>query len=432
VSPAPDETDTPLPAAAGARLIRILGEGVPLAQEFLAQWLAAAAERGGHVPPAALPGLLDAGRRNSIIRPDLARVAGRRGAWLAGRRADWRWLREEASAAGSWETGSSGERLGLLTSLRETDPARGRELLESTWRQDSSEDRARFVAILGIGLSTDDDPFLETALDDRRKEVRESALELLRRLPGSSLGARMAERARAAVRFEHPGRLVVTPPTELNAELRRDGVAATPARGLGVSAWLLEEVLAGTPLATWADPATMLRLARHNDWETALLHGWAKAAVAQDDAAWATVLLTEASAALRESVRWDLHLVLPPDELGRLAADALRREDPMAHRLLAIHPGRWPEELSVAVLETIAHRARNDRHTWQLGELCRAAALAMPPAYADLVARLALQLDQEPAASTRARPVADLARALAFRQDMFAELGFPPSTKESK
>jgi hypothetical protein len=432
VSPAPDETDTPLPAAAGARLVRILGEGVPLAQELLAQWLAAAAERGGYVPPAALPGLLDAGRRNSIIRPDLARVAGRRGAWLAGRRADWRWLREEASAAGSWETGSSGERLGLLTSLRETDPARGRELLESTWRQDSSEDRARFVAILGIGLSTDDDPFLEAALDDRRKEVRESALELLRRLPGSSLGARMAERARAAVRFERPGRLSVTPPTELDAELRRDGVAATPARGLGVSAWLLEEVLAGTPLATWADPATMLRLARHNDWETALLHGWAKAAVAQDDAAWATVLLTEASAALRESVRWDLHLVLPPDALDRLAADALRREDPMAHRLLAIHPGRWAEELSVAVLETIAHRARNDRHTWQLGELCRAAALAMPPAYADLVARLALQLDQEPAASTRARPVADLARALAFRQDMFAELGFPPSTKESK
>lgn len=430
VSPAPAETDDPVPPAAGARLIRILGEGVPggaqLAQELLAQWLSAAAERGGHVPPVALPSLLDAGRRNSIVRPALARVAGKRGMWLAGRRADWRWLREEALVPGSaadWETGSAGERLGLLTALRETDPAHGRELLESTSQHESSEDRARFVAILGIGLTTDDDPFLESALDDRRKEVREAALELLRRLPGSSLGTRMAQRARAAVRFERPDRLVVSPPAELDAALRRDGVATTPARGLGVSAWLLEEVLAGTPLGTWADPATMLRLARRNDWETALLHGWAKAAVAQDDAAWASVLLGEASAALRESVRWDLHLVLPPDELGRLAADALRREDGIAHRLLAIHPGGWSEELSVVVLETIAHRARTDRHTWQLSELCRAAALAMPPAYADTVARLALQLDQEPAAATRARPVADLARALAFRQDMFAELG---------
>ena len=133
-------------------------------------------------------------------------------------------------------------------------------------------------------------------------------------------------------------------------------------------------------------------------------------------------LLGAASGALRESVRWDLHLVLPPDELGRLAADALRREDAMAHRLLAIHPGQWPEELCVAVLETIAHRARTDRHSWQLGELCREAGLAMPPAYADLVGRLALQLDQEPADPSRVRPVADLARTLTFRQEMFDEL----------
>jgi hypothetical protein len=435
VAAAPDETDAPLPRAAGVRLARILGGSVPggaqLAQELLAQWLSAAADRGGHVPPVALPALLDAGRRNSIVRPALAQVVGRRGVWLAGRRADWRWLRDEAGPAAAmspadWETGTSGERLGLLTALRTTDPARGRELLENTWQHDSSEDRARFVTALGTGLSIDDDPFLEQALDDRRKEVREAALELLRRLPGASLGRRMAERARAAVRFERqapgPGRLIVTPPAGLDAALRRDGVAATPARGLGVSAWLLEEVLAGAPLDTWADPMTMLRLARRNDWETALLHGWAKAAVAQDNATWAGVLLTEASATLRESVRWDLHLVLPPDELGRLAADALRREDGMAHRLLAIHPGGWPEELSVAVLETIAHRARTDRHTWQLGELCRAAALAMPPTYADLVGRLALQLDQEPADSTRVRPVADLARTLAFRQDMLTEL----------
>ncbi|HET6483026.1 MAG TPA: DUF5691 domain-containing protein, partial [Actinoplanes sp.] len=325
-----------------------------------------------------------------------------------------------------WHTGSSGERLGHLTGLRRTDPAGARDLVESTWAEESSDDRARFIGALVTGLSTADDPFLEAALDDRRKEVREAALGLLRRLPGSQLRTRMAERARALVRRERrvasADRLVVTPPEELDAALRRDGVAATPARGIGVSAWLLEEIVAGTPLDTWSDPATMLRLARGNDWETPLLHGWAKAAVAEEDAVWAGALLSEASGALREAVRWDLHLVLPPDELGRLAADALRRDDGLANRLLAIHPGHWPEELSVAVLETIAHRARTDRHTWQLGELCRAAGLAMPPGYADLVARLALQLDQEPADSSRVRPIADLARTLTFRQEMFDEL----------
>ncbi|MBU2666456.1 SWIM zinc finger family protein [Actinoplanes bogorensis] len=429
----PAETDEPLPAPAGARLLRILAGAVPggaqLAQELLTQWLAAAAERGGHVPPAALPALLDAGRRNSIVRPALARVAGRRGVWLAGMRADWRWLRDEAPVSADlpdWHMGSSGERLGHLTQLRATDPAAGRELVLSTWAEESSDDRARFLGALATGLSAADDPFLEQALDDRRKEVREAALELLRRLPGSQLQTRMTQRALSLVRRERrligSDRLIVTPPEELDAGLRRDGVASTPARGIGVSAWLLEEIVAATPLDTWSEPAAMLRMARGTDWETPLLHGWAKAAVVQEDAAWAGALLAGSAEALRESVRWDLHLVLPPDELGRLAADALRRDDALANRLLAIHPGHWPEELSVAVLETIAHRARTDRHSWQLGELCREAGLAMPPGYADLVGRLALQLDQEPADPSRVRPVAELARTLTFRQEMLDEL----------
>ena len=422
---APTETTPPLPAAAGARLIRILGDGVPggaqIAHELLSQWLEAAAAKGGHVPPVVLPALLDAGRRNSLIRPALAQVAGRRGGWLAGMRGDWRWLRDESVPSAAWETGTIGERLGYFAELRRADPAAARELLAASFAQESSADRARFVAALATGLSVADDPFLEAALDDRRKEVREAALDLLRGLPGSSLSRRMRERAAAAVRLDPRGWLLVTPPDDLDTTMRRDGIAATPARGLGVSAWLLEETLAGAPLDTWADPATMLRLAHGNDWESALLHGWAKAAVAQQHPAWATALIDEAAGALRESVRWDLHLVIPPDDLGRLAADALRREDGMAHRLLAIHPGRWPDELSTAVLETIAHRARTDRHTWQLGELCRSAALAMPPAWAGLVGRLAVQLDQEPSDQSRVRPVAELARTLTFRHEMLQE-----------
>jgi hypothetical protein len=46
----------------------------------------------------------------------------------------------------------------------------------------------------------------------------------------------------------------------------------------------------------------------------------------------------------------------------------------------------------------------------------------MPPAYGDLVGRLALQLDQEPADQSRVRPVADLARSLTFRREMLEEL----------
>jgi len=445
VPAAPAETDRPLPAAAGARLLRILSEGgapggAQTTADLLAQWLGAAARRGGFVPPEALPALLDAGRRNGAIRPALGRVAGRRGAWLAGLRTDWRWLLDEAPGGAAlddpavWETGSTGERLAYLTRLRGTDAGAARALLEGTWATEAPEERSRFVTALATGLSQDDDAFLESALDDRRKEVRDAALELVRRLPGSALSARMTERALAAVRLERrsfgPDRLLVEPPQTIDPALRRDGVGAAPTRGTGIGAWLLEEVVAGTPLKVWTEafgraPADAVDLARGHDWETPLLHGWAKAAIVHGDPGWAQALLAADShrgaAGLREALRWDLHLILPPAELGRLAADALRREDHVAHRLLAVHPGHWPDELAVAVTETIAHRARTDRHSWQLGELCRAAAMAMPTSYAATIERLATQLDQEPADLSRVRPVAELARTLTFRHEMLQE-----------
>ncbi|KUL32663.1 SWIM zinc finger family protein [Actinoplanes awajinensis] len=431
VPAAPVETAPGLPVAAGVRLARILRGGAPggahLEQELLAQWLAAAVARGGVVPPVLLPALLEAARRNTTVRADVARVAGRRGAWLAGQRADWRWLLDEAApvTVTDWTTATSAERLGHLTTLRRSAPARARQLVESTWDTESSDNRARFLGTFTNGLSLDDEELLERGLDDRRKEVRQAAVELLRQLPGAALGRRMRQRAHAAVRLElsDPPRLAVRPPGELDAALRRDGVAATPAHGTGTSAWLLEEVIAGAPLESWSElePSGYLALARGNDWAAPLLHGWAKAATAQNNPGWARALLAADAGMLREAVRWDLHLVLPPDVLARLAAQALRTEDGAAHRLLALHPGPWPEPLSVTVLETVVTRARNDRHTWQLGELCRAAALAMPPAYADLTGRLAAQLEPEVDPS-RVRPVADLARTLTFRAEMLDEL----------
>ncbi len=220
------------------------------------------------------------------------------------------------------------------------------------------------------------------------------------------------------------------PPGELDAGLRRDGVSATPARGIGAGAWLLEEIVAGTPLSAWTprfgrDAGAVIGLVRGHDWESPLRHGWARAAIAQRDTAWAGALVAGDARAdaggLREAVRWDLHLVLPPAELARIAADFLRREDHLAHRLLAVHQGDWPDELAVAVIETIARRARTDRHSWQLSELCRSAALAMPPRYAPHVARLADQLGHEPADPSRIRPVAELARTLTFRHEMHME-----------
>jgi hypothetical protein len=466
VPAAPAEVLRPVPPAAAARLHRVLGGaavpgGVQEHQDLLRVWLRAAAAFGGVAPPGPLPALLDVGRRDIGLRPVLAQVTGRRGQWLAAQRADWRYLLDEAPASAhaaepaaadgaattgseAWETGSGGERLAHLLRLRRTDPAAGRELLAGTFTGESADDRARFVAALATGLSEADDGFLDGVLDDRRKPVRDAALALLRRLPGSGLGRRMTARATACVQLDRRllgrDRLVVDPPQEADAALHRDGVPAKPPKGAGVRAWLLEEIVAATPLGTWTSglgrpPAAILKLADGDDWQIPLVRGWARAAIAQHDGAWATALVVLAEHAdvqlrtgrdragvLPEPLQWDLHLLLPPDELARLAAEALRQGSRRADRFLVIqHGGCWSDELGAAVLENIAHRARRERHPWELAELCRSAARGMPATQAPAARRLAHQLTGQGVDAALLRPVADLAATLTFRSELHQE-----------
>jgi len=444
IEAAPEEIAPQVPPAAGRRLALLLSDGgVPggteVALGLLGDWLSHAADLGYRVPPELLPALLDAGRRRTALRPALAAVAGRRGSWLAGRRTDWRYLLTEAAAdpdPQDWATGTPGQRLAYLTSLRGADPAAGLALLAETFDAEDPDDRARLLGALATGLSADDEPLLERALDDRRKEVRAVAADLLTVLPDSAMRRRMAERALACVRLDRRAlgrdRLTVTPPAECDAAMRRDGVQPKPPRGIGPQAWLLEEILARTPLDTWttafgrtADKVLDLPVA--DDWGPTLHKGLARAAVMQRDPAWVTRLADEMSRpanrdldAYDETLTAQLYEALPPDELARYAAQALGRDPIRAHRLIAMQIGPWSDELAVAVLDAIKVLAAGERHAWHIGELCRSAAPSMPVTFAARVAELAEAL--QTAETRQSLAVAQLAAALTFRREMYEEL----------
>jgi hypothetical protein len=442
IEPAPEESSPQVPAAAAHRLALLLSDGgVPggteVALGLLGDWLSHAADRGFRVPPELLPPLLDAGRRRSALRPALAAVAGRRGSWLAARRADWRYLLTEATAdpdPDDWATGTPGQRLAHLTAVRASDPAAGLALLTETFDAEDPDDRARLLGALATGLSLPDEPLLERALDDRRKEVRIVASDLLSALPGAALCQRMARRALACVRVERRDWLVVTPPAECDASMRRDGVQPRPPRGVGPQAWLLEEVVARAPLDTWTTafdrPADrVLAMPVADDWGPTFHKGLARAAIVQRDPAWVTGLADEMSRpvgkdldAYDEALTAQLYEALPPEELARYAARALGRDPIRAHRLIAMQTGHWPDDLAVAVLDAIKVLAAGERHAWHIGELCRSAAPSMPVSFAARAAALAEALH---AANPETRPaiaVAQLAAALTFRREMYEEL----------
>jgi hypothetical protein len=315
--------------AAGRRLARLLSGEHP---DLLTEWLTAVASRDLRIPPHLLPALLDRTRRGWPADPELPRLlavaGGPRVSWLAGLNPDWAFAAAPALAGDdTWRLGDAGQRRGYLASLLATDPDAARRLVRDGWGRAGPRDRVMFLSVLAGGLGPADEPLLEAALDDRAEEVRRWAAYLLARLPGSALGQRMGGRALRCVRLEYGTggpRLVIAPPAECDASMRRDGITPGPARGRGQPSdrtRLLLEAVARTPLRTWTDrfglTAAQVVALRSGDWAAILFTGWSQAAIAQRDHDWMAVLL-------RRAITGQLRTPAELEALRQLA----RRADP--------------------------------------------------------------------------------------------------------
>ncbi|HEX3623310.1 MAG TPA: DUF5691 domain-containing protein [Acidimicrobiales bacterium] len=346
------------PAAAARLDAMVTGRFRPV----LPEWLGLAAAAGVLVLPDRLPSLLDVATAHRDLRAATVEVIGERGRWLAGLRPAWAWAAGAGDAdadkdAATWVAGTSAARRLLLRRLRATSPGAARAVLESTWATETPDDRAAFVALLATGLSADDEPILEAALDDRRKEVRLAAAELLWRLPGSRLGRRMADRARPLVRIAGTPaqRIEAALPDEVDAAAARDGVVAKPPAGVGARAWWLHQLVAATPLSTWPDalghpPGRMVELAAGSETGRLVRRAWASAAVHQGDPAWAEALVDAewvAEPALLEA--------LPNDVAVRVAIDRVVGHGlaPAVLDLLDHCPPPWGPGLSAVVVEQV-------------------------------------------------------------------------------
>ncbi|MEV5738832.1 DUF5691 domain-containing protein [Microbispora rosea] len=399
--PAAAETMPLVPGAAADRLARMLaGEQGRL----LTEWLETAATRRVRVPAEMIPGLLDLGARDRSIRACLGAVTGVRGRWLAGLNPAWAYLLAEPAHVPPdevWELGTSGDRRAFLAALRRRDPAAARELLDRGWSAETPEDRAVFVTILADGLGMADEPFLEAALDDRRREVRQAAADILTRLPRSRLALRMTARARRLV-TGNGSRLRAEPPPHCDDAMERDGVRARPPAGMETRGWWLQQVVAHTPLSFWPDHLGMspdeIAAARIGDWQREVRMGWTRAAILQRDATWARALF-------EAEPLTDLLAVLPPEERSRRAAELVAGHpvDGQMVMMLGGVPRPWGHQLARAVLNKIVETTRTQ--PWNAGELIRLAGERFDPAMHEY-----------------AGEVPELAATLRFRFEMLKEL----------
>ncbi|WP_433081804.1 DUF5691 domain-containing protein [Dactylosporangium sp. CA-052675] len=455
--PAPDDSGIPLVAwAAAARAADLLAvdaagygtsNAVPVRDadgrlELLAEWLGAVHDR--RVPGELLPALLEVARRHRALRPLVAAAGGSRAAWLARQRPEWAFLDATAAdahdASGApaddaqgWELGSIGRRVGILTAVRRGGPEgeqRGRDMLADVWPTETPEDRAALLATFATGLSLADEPVLEGALDDRRKEVRIVGLDLLAMLPDSAYARRMIERTTACVRIAG-GRIQVVPPSACDKAMRRDGIVPRPPAGIGERAWWLEELLTRTPLRVWGEPEEFLALPVTDEWAAVLRRGLARAAAGQRDPRWATALTGRLTEEVAAGGRPDdrllleaLYDALPSDALAALAVGVLRRGLAGAaavgvEHVLELCPRPWPEPLAEAVFGALDDLGGRRSAGWRLAGLCELAALRLPADTAARATRMAAALPSDDPMSSIVGRFADTLR---FRHDMLAEL----------
>jgi hypothetical protein len=293
---------------AGSLFLRLLGGDFP---ELLPECLILSV-RAGQIPfPEALPALLNTGLAQAELREAVLPLLGRRGQWLAAQNADWAWaIGATEDDEKIWHVGEGGARLLFLQRLRKTNPARARELLAATWKEETPEDRVGFISSLKTGLSADDEPFLEAALDDKRKEVRRNAAALLAKIVGSALNQRMVERVKPLLRFvpgesgsllklkkPKPASIEISLPVECDKLTQRDGVEPKPQAGFGEKIWWLIQMLEMVPLDFWTTEwnvaaTDIVAASLQGEWEKEMFEAWTRAAVRQESATWAELLFT--------------------------------------------------------------------------------------------------------------------------------------------
>lgn len=365
------------------RLGRMLsGEHASLLEE----WLELASRSGRILPPHWVPVVMQHAAAEVCLR--YSKVLGPTAAWLARRNRAWADRAQPPEPSPDrWNSGTLAERCAQLRSMRTRDAAAGLAWLQSTWPTDPPEAREAFLEVLQPTVGAADESFLEAALDDKRKAVRQAAAECLTGLPGSAYLQRAAARAEPLLSWEGAGkglsrllrkpRLIVQLPSAVDKAAQRDGIELKPPaqRRIGERSFWMTQLLSVVPPAHWTrrfrcSAEELSRAARATEFGQELLAAFSTAALRHPDGEWLDALCAGWMAAEQE---------LQADALARLLAVAGEQQSALllkhvrlllpnrldvALALLAHLDVRWSPVITQLVLETLREVVRQDRQQW--------------------------------------------------------------------
>ena len=229
--------------------------------------------------------------RTASLQSAVFPVLGERGLWLSQFNSEWAWVKNFLPATDNmlpddaetiWQEGTIGQRREILRRLRAIDAAKARVWLEGVWKQEKAEARLELLKTLEVGLSSEDEPFLEKALDDRAPSVKALVPPMLARIPGSAFAQRMTSRANAIITNVR-GKLKIELPTAYDKAWLRDGIMEKPQSGVGERSWWMIQILACIPPAYWEEqfkmtPIALIEMADTNKFGNSIIESWSRAA----------------------------------------------------------------------------------------------------------------------------------------------------------
>ncbi len=364
--PLPREDRRACSSLAASYLAQMLGGSL---RNLMPEFLGALAGAGMRIPETLLPNVLALGQKNTKFRSYILPVLGNRGRWLAARHQSWRYAALDpaswTSIRQTWEETADVQKPALVAQLRELDPALGRALVESTWRAENDNRRLRLIKQIVIGLSIEDEPLLETALDDRSHLVRRQAAEWLAQLPGSRLCARMLTYAPLYLSWtpDQTRKITISLP-HVSPAMRRDGIVGANSKVQArVRSREIIQLVSAIPLDYWTaawetDPVTLLRAIPTTAWPRTLTTAFSIAAVRRQDAGWARLILDECGIT---PVTARLIAVLSPDDLNIITRRALVDEnagqlskDSDLITIIRRWTGVWESEIALQLLLSFA------------------------------------------------------------------------------
>jgi hypothetical protein len=361
------------------------------------------------LPHELLPQALAYGTSHKQLRTALLAVLGQRGRWLAQFIPEWSWATSTDTALTNkpladieplWQEQTLLQRVEILRYVRTVEPDTARAWLIAVWKQEKADARASLLCSLEVNPSSQDEEFLEQALNDRGKSVCAQAIELLAALSTSAFNQRMQDRADTLLEYTN-GSLHLKLQNKFDPSWRRDGITQdSKLKSLTHEAFL--QIISRVSPTHWEErfgvsPAQLIEAANASEktskkssdgWMQVVVKGWTMAAGYYDATAWFEPLLAWWSTHSPEDSDEYIDLVrrLPQDRAEQQILAHLLNETVWIEELLVL-PRPWSSSFSRAFLQKLqpnaselAKNSNNDyTYYYKSTDLINAIATALPP-----------------------------------------------------